>query len=212
MRQQRNISLLLVGCLLFASFTGCGKKQAESSQETVSVNDSSSAVEQTTKESIPLKDASPSSDPKMVITIDTVEISEEELKAQDYIVTLYVNLEKNAGISYSEWGLSYDERCEMSANVRRLDYNTVYAFNDEKPFLWTAWSGGAQIYDYETPVLQLEMKLPEDATTGDFFPVKYESVSLADKPHKWSDGEHDWVALDAVSWNDGGVKVVVSAD
>ena len=29
MRQQKNIVLLLVGCLLVSAFVGCGKKQTE---------------------------------------------------------------------------------------------------------------------------------------------------------------------------------------
>ena len=94
-----------------------------------------------------------------------------------------------------------------------LSYNTVYAFSEDKPFLWTAWSGGAQVFDYESaPILNLSVRLPEDAMVGDFYPIKYESISQANSPHKWSDGTNDWVAMDAVSWNDGGVKVVVSAD
>ncbi|MEE5993069.1 MAG: hypothetical protein V3G42_07480 [Oscillospiraceae bacterium] len=216
MRQQKNIVLLLVGCLLVSAFVGCSKKQTNDSSESLPVENEVSDVDSdvdSETEIIPIEEEKQSSgDKKMVITIDTVEISEEELKAQDYTVPVSVTLEKNAGITYSEWGLSYDDRCEVKASTTRLEYNTVYAFSEDKPFLWTAWSGGAQVFEYESPVLNLSVRLPEDAMVGDFYPIKYESISQANSPHKWSDGTNDWVAMDAVSWNDGGVKVVVSAD
>ncbi len=212
MRQQKNIAFFLAGCLLLSAFAGCGKNQTNASSESAPVSQDSPAVESVAETSPENSATSANTDKKMLITIDTVEVTMDELKEQDYKVTLYVTLEKNAGISYSEWGLSYDERCEMSASKSQLDYNTVYAFNAEKPFLWTAWSGGAEISDYETPVLRLTMTLPEDAGIGDFYPVTYASTSLANTPHKWSDGKNDWVALDEVAWNDGGVKVVVSPD
>lgn len=174
MRQQRNISLLLAGCILLTAFTGCGKKQTESVQETVPAKEQSadeqSGGAQVAEESIPLQEETASTDEKIVISIDTVEISEEELKAQDYIVTLKVNLEKNAGITYSEWGLSYDERCDAIADTDGLSYNTFYAFSESDPFLWTAWSGGAQVATSESAILNFSMKLPEDAGVGDFTP------------------------------------------
>ena len=211
MRQQTKFVFFLASCLLLTAFSGCGNKQTDSSAENSPVNDSSSAISSQT-ENTPALNAPSNSEKQIVITVDTIEISPEQLKEQDYIVTLKISLEKNAGISYSEWGLSYDDRCEVMADTDGLSYNTVYAFSENKPLLWTAWSGGAQIATSESAILNFSMKLPEDASIGDFYAVNYESMSQANMPHKWSDGTNDWVAMNAVSWNDGGVKVVVSAD
>ncbi len=215
MRQQKNIALFFAGCLLLSAFAGCGKNQTDNSSESsgnASANQNSSAVESVADNSSANSAISANTDKKLVITIDTVEVTMDELKAQDYVVNLQVKLDKNAGITYSEWGLSYDDRCIAAADSSGLSFSTVYAFNESQPFVWTAWSSGAQIIEYTSPILNFSMKLPEDAGIGDFYPVTYESTSLADTPHKWSDGKNDWVALDEVAWNDGGVKVVVSPD
>ena len=212
MRQQTKFTLFLASCLLLTAFAGCGKKQTDSSTEIPPIDDSSFVEELDSENALVEEETISSSEEKIVITVDTVEVTLDELKEQNYVVPLYVTLEKNAGVTYSEWGLSYDERCKMTADTDQLNYSTVYAFSSNNPFLWTAWSGGSQIFTYESPILRLYMRLPEDAMVGDFYAVNYESISQANMPHKWSDGKNNWVAMNAVSWNDGGVRVVVSAD
>lgn len=144
---------------------------------------------------------------KLHVTIETVDVSLDELKAQDYTVPLVVTLDKNPGITYSEWGLKLDSRCTYTTDSKGLDFSTVSFINDEKHFLWTAWTSGAQVTDYDGSLLKLNVKLPMDAKSGDSYQIAYADVSLADAAHIWVGGDNDWVKSGQVGWTDGGVNV-----
>ena len=144
---------------------------------------------------------------KLFVTVQTVEVTLDQLKAQDYTVPLLINLDRNPGISYSEWGLQLDSRCTYTADNDGMDFSTVSFINDEKHFLWTAWTRGADI-DHDTgSLLQLNVKLPLEAKAGDTYTITYADVSQANAPHIWTGGDTSWVAQNEVGWQDGGVIV-----
>lgn len=157
-------------------------------------------------EAVP-QNAGDSADVKLHITVETVEITTDELAEQDYTVPLIINLDKNPGINYSEWGLKLDDRCTYTANTKGLDFSTVSYINDERHFLWTAWTSGAQIEDYDGTLLRLNVTVPRDAAPGTFYKIEYAQTSLADGTHIWSGGTENWVEQNTVGWTDGGVVI-----
>ncbi len=146
-------------------------------------------------------------DAKLYITVETVEITVDELAEQDYTVPLIINLDKNPGINYSEWGLKLDDRCTDTANTKGMDFSTVSYINDDRHFLWTAWTSGADSRDYDGTLLRLNVTVPKDAAPGTVYKIEYAEHSLADGSHIWSDGTNDWVAQNTVGWTDGGVVI-----
>lgn len=153
------------------------------------------------------QNAGDSADVKLHITVETVEITTDELAEQDYTVPLIVNLDKNPGINYSEWGLKLDDRCTYQTSDKGVDFFTVSYINEEKHFLWTAWTSGADIRDYDGILLKLLVTVPKDAAPGTFYKIEYAQTSLADGTHIWSDGTNNWVAQNTVGWTDGGVVI-----
>lgn len=144
------------------------------------------------------------------ITIETVEISAADLEAQDYTVPVWITLDKNAGVTYAEWGAIVDDRCTFTAGDTKqpMALKVYHSINDAEHFLWTAWAYAGEPDESVGPIFLLDVKLPMSAKAGDFYTVNYADWSLADKAHIWSNNESDWVALDEVTWVDGGIKVV----
>lgn len=208
----RRVMLILVSCVYFATLAGCSKKD-----DTLSGNDADDAdiIEETTP--ILTDEATekkPENQPKsdgtsdIHVTIESVEVSLEELKAQEYTVPVMITIDENSGITYSEWGAVVDSRCQFTADNHRMDYSVYYSINEEHNFMWTAWSSGSQVMDSIGNLLKLEVTLPEDAAVGDSYEIKYQSVSLAEKPHVWSGDSGDWAEVGYVTWTDGGITVV----
>ena len=149
----------------------------------------------------------PADSGKLHVSVATVDISMDQLKAQDYKVPVLVTLDKNPGIIYSEWGLHIDPKCTFTSDSDECKFKTVYVNNDEQHFVWTAWVNSA-VYTKTGSLLQVELKLPMDAKPGDFFTVGYADTSLAKKGDVWSDGETDYANMDGgVTWTDGGVNI-----
>ena len=144
---------------------------------------------------------------KLHITVETVEVSLDDLKAKDYTVPVKVMLDKNPGITYSEWGLKLDNRCTYTADSKGLDFATVSYINDSKAFLWTAWTSGAQLADYTGSLLCVNVKLPLDAQPGTTYTLEYADWSLADAPHLWQSTSQNWVEANEIGWVNGGVTV-----
>lgn len=151
-------------------------------------------------------DSAPKGKSTMHITVESKTISEEALRAQNYVVPLYITLENNGGITYAEWGLNLDPRVTVTANSKKLPFNTYSSINDEKHFLWTAWASGS-VDDTTGELLQIEVTLPSTAKAGETYTITYADVSAVDKPHVWK-GDTDWVAENQVTWTDGGITVV----
>lgn len=152
--------------------------------------------------------ASPAASEKALhITVETVDVSLDDLKANDYTVPLLISIDKNPGINYSEWGLKLDERCTYTADESGMKYATVSFINDEKHFLWTAWTSGADIKTATGSLLTLYVTVPQDAKPGTTYSVEYADWSLANAAHIWQGGDNDWVSTDQVSWTDGGVVI-----
>ncbi len=151
-------------------------------------------------------DSAPKEKAAMHINIESKTISEDTLRAQNYVVPLYITLENNGGITYAEWGLHLDPRVTVTANSKGLPFNTYSSVNDEKHFLWTAWAS-ASADDTTGELLQIEVTLPATAKAGETYDITYADVSAADKPHIWK-GTTDWVAENQVTWSNGGITVV----
>lgn len=221
----RRISSFPILLLCLSMLAGCSSNTSGTSgqdNDTASVQDSGNAVDATA-------DADNAADPASAadsagsagasgtateemgdihITVESVEISLSELAAQNYTVPLLVSLDKNAGITYSEWGVTVDSRCTFEANNKGMDFTTYYSINNDAHFLWTAWTSGTEIYDFTGTLLQLNITLPRDASAGDCYTVTYADWSLADKAHIWSDGSTDWAEDGSVTWTDGKITVI----
>ncbi len=143
------------------------------------------------------------------VTIPTVEVSVADLKANEYVVPVYVSLDQNSGITYAEWGASYDKRCTLEYekfDSQVVFNNIVCSVNEEAHFFWTAWASSDS--DPRTGnLILLNVKLPADAKAGDSYPITYAPVSLANKPHVWNDTKNNWVKDGVVGWSDGGITV-----
>ncbi|GEM_PF-1309001 len=213
------LAVLLCGCLLTG--TSCGKNN--SSSDSVSVE----STPQTEKLVIPEEgivtvppspETTASNQAKadgsydIYVTIQSVEISLEELKNNNYTVPVYVSLDQNSGITYTEWGAYYDSRCTLEYDVfdREVYFDTVCSVNEEEHFFWTAWAS-ANLNQRDGNLILLNLTLPMDAAAGDSYPVTYASTSLANKPHVWNCVDEtksvNWAVDGSVGWQDGGITV-----
>lgn len=204
----RIIPLLLAGSFLF---TACGKSSDSNNitlgNEEVPVQ-TQPAVSSVPSHEVPVNETKEDGTCDIHITIESVEISEADLKANDYVVPVYVNLDQNAGITYSEWGASYDSRCTLEYDTfdQNVLFDTICSVNDEEHFFWTAWASSNGNQRIGSLIL-LKLKLPETASAGDTFPVTYASYSLGDKAHVWDNNDISWVDSGVIGWTDGGVTV-----
>ena len=144
---------------------------------------------------------------KLQILVPTAEVTTAELKANDYTVDLLITLDKNPGITYSEWGLNLDKRCTYTADIEGLPINTVFSISDSAHFIWTAWTSGNTVTKKTGGMLRLHVKLPRDAKSGSTYPITYADQSLQPAPHIWQDDASNWVSSKEVGWTNGGVIV-----
>lgn len=223
----RKMLIILMCCAVTCALAGCSKTQ-DSETDSVAENTESApdiAVEDGEDDGIAeeittpvltekAKEKMPENQPKadgtsdIHVTIESVEVTLDELKAQDYIVPVMITLDENSGITYSEWGAKVDERCKFTADNQETSYSIYYSINDDKHFMWTAWSSGSQIRDSSGSLLQLNVVIPEDAAVGDHYGIEYQSMSMMEKPHVWSNDTDAWVDDGYVTWTDGGITVV----
>ncbi len=196
----RNTAVLL--SMLALLLTGCGKEepavsQTEGTEKAQAAGETEAATQAADKG-------------KVHINVETVEISLSDLKAQDYTVPVIITLEENAGVTYTEWGLSVDERCTFAVDEEAEDLAmTVYhAINEEQHFLWTAWASAGEPNTRTGKLMVLDVTIPENAKAGDFYTVDYADWSLADKPHVWSSNDNSWGESEDVTWVDGGIQII----
>ncbi|MDE5884783.1 MAG: hypothetical protein K2H29_06905 [Oscillospiraceae bacterium] len=220
----RKLLCVLMCCVTTAALAGCSKTQdsetdsaGENPDSTVgTVSGDDGQVEEVTTPVLTenAKEKMPENQPKadgtsdIHVTIESVEVTLDELKAQDYVVPVMITLDENSGIAYSEWGALVDERCKFTADNKKTSYSVYYSINEEKHFMWTAWSSGPQIEDSPGSLLQLNVTIPEDAAVGDHYGIEYQSMSMANKPHVWSSDTDSWVDDGYVTWTDGGITIV----
>ncbi len=209
---KKNLLLLLTGCMLLC--TSCGTAGNSSTADTASQPEtqpftlSTEGLATRAPVKIPVNETRADGTADIYVTIQSVEVSLDELKANDYTVPVYVHLDQNAGINYAEWGASYDSRCTVTSDNKdeNIRFDIVCSINEESHFLWTAWAS-ANLNESTGNLVLLKVKLPMDAKAGDTFPIKYAEMSLADKPHVWNSSENNWAEDGVVGWTDGGVTV-----
>lgn len=221
----RKVMLILASCVFFATLAGCnGAKSSQSDDSDTQIqsnndddnnNEEETPEEVTTpplaenpKETLSENQSKEDGTSDIHVVIETVDISLEDLQAQNYVVPVMITLDENAGITYSEWGAVVDSRCTFTADKSETDYSVYYSINEERNFMWTAWTSGAEVIDNIGSLLKLEVTVPSDAKVGDKFEINYQSMSLADKAHIWNGGNGDWVKNGYVTWVDGGINIV----
>ncbi len=201
-------AVVIVGMAIIGGSSG--KKSSPSPDDSVIVAENSSVVdsssipetEEETEKEIP-------NGTRIYLDIDTVKLTENELKEMNYTVPLNVVLRKNAGITACEWGISCDKRCTMETYYTSQDYTMISHVNEDKSFAWVAWAS-ENTYTFETTMLKIFLTLPKDASAGDFYAVNYADVSLDESvKHSWKDAANqiDYIALEAVAWDEGGVQI-----
>ncbi len=138
------------------------------------------------------------------ITIDTIEVSTDNLKENDYTIPLYISLENNAGFAKSNWEVAVDKRCTFSVNEEKkyLAFNSFtdyYEINSRDNTLSTNGFGKQKT----GKMLCLLVTLPTNAEPGNFYPVTYTSERSA----WWSDTDTE-INNDDISWTNGGIYII----
>lgn len=201
-----SVILLLAVCM--TGFCACGKSADNGSASGKPAEQAESKVPKQTVEIVNETRADGTAD--IFVSIEKKEISVSDLKSSGYVVPVYVSLEQNAGINYTEWGATYDPRCKVEANTsdENVRFDTVYSVNAEENFVWTAWAT-ANLNEHSGNLLLLKVTLPKNAKAGDTFPIVYSPMSKAKspKPHIWKNSEKDWVKDGVIGWSDGGITV-----
>lgn len=195
----KKLSVLLVCGLLLAMVSGCSGNN--------STPDTSAASSPTQAAAEAAADGyTPQGEEAIHITVESAEVTLDQLKENDYKVILTVNMDKNAGIVSSQWGLQFEQTCTVVAENEGMVVGTVYAINDETHFLWTAWAGTGTTAT--GGILQIGVTLPRDAAPGNTYNVTYADTSAVGDPHQWKSLDTDYVAADAVGWTNGTITVV----
>ncbi len=186
-------AIFLACAMLAAMLTGCKKEEVP----TPSTTDSTTEATQATVQG------------KHHITVESVEISLSELKAQNYTVPVYVRLDKNAGVNYSEWGLIVDKRCTFTVNENAEDlaFTVYHSINEKEHFIWTAWASGTEVSTKTGNLICLNVTLPRAAAAGDSFLLEYADWSKADTPHLWNSPDNKWAESGDVTWTDGIITI-----
>ena len=193
MRREMTAAVLAMALLL----TGCGSAPKTNSVSTeapaVSTENVENSVENVENSGADSEKGQNSADSPLRVTVESVEISVETLKAQQYQVPLKITIDVNPGITYSEWGCAVHAPAKaIEASAEGADFSTVAAVADDGSAIWTAWSSGLELVTDPGLLLTLTVQLPEDAAPGDTFTVEYLETSPSGKPHAWSDGTNDW--------------------
>ena len=205
MKSLNKLLIFLLGSSLLLS-TACSKNTSSGG---VTLGNDTNQETAVPAEQIPVNETKPDGTCDIHVTIQSVEVSEAELKENNYVVPVYVELDQNAGITYAEWGAEYDSRCTLDYTSfgENVDFNTVCSINEENHFFWTAWASSENITQPGNLIL-LKLTLPKDAKAGDEFPVTYASFSHGGKAHVWNNNEKDWVTEGIIGWTDGGITVI----
>lgn len=208
MKSLNKLLIFLLGSSLLLS-TACSKNASSGGVTLGNQEDASSIADTVPAENIPVNETKPDGTCDIHVTIQNVEVSVKELKENNYVVPVYVELDQNAGITYAEWGAEYDSKCtlEYDAFDENVRFNTICSINKENHFFWTAWAA-SENNDHTGNLILLNVTLPKDASAGDTFPIKYASFSHGGKAHVWNNNEKDWVTDGVIGWTDGGVTVI----
>ena len=198
--------LLLTGSMLMS--TACSKNSNSGGVTLGNQEDASSIADAVPAEQIPVNETKPDGTCDIHVTVQSVEISKADLKANDYTVPVYIELDQNAGITYAEWGANYDPKCTLEYDTfdENVRFNTICSVNEENHFFWTAWASSDN-NEHTGNLILLKVKLPKDASAGDTFPITYASFSHGGKAHVWNNNEKDWVTDGVIGWTDGGITV-----
>ncbi len=139
-------------------------------------------------------------EPPIVVSIDTVELTLEELEALDYVVPVAVDIKNTVAITTYEFGLAVDQRCGYSIETELIMTN----FTDSNS-VWLIWA--SDNYSIQLGTIAIVMlEIPEDATVGDCYDVEY--LSSITKNHVWYNCNEGVYYKDSVSWIDGGVTII----
>lgn len=200
---KQKLSVLLACCLLLAAFPGCSSQNNSS----VPDNDTPLSAQNNGNDAAGQDDGyTPEGEEKLHVTIESVEVTLDELNEHEHEVPLKIKLDKNQGVTNSEWGLYYDNSCTIVATNYEMIMNTVHAINEENHFLWTAWAG-TECTD-AGGILMLYVTLPQDTAPGDTYHFSYADTAATGSPHKWICNGDNYVDADAVGWTNGTITVV----
>lgn len=199
---KQKLSVLLACCMLLA-VSGCSSGTNSNPDTGNSVPTPSTVAEGTPSD----KNGYTPEDEKLHITVESVDVTVDELKANDYQVLLTVDLDKNPGFTSAQWGLQFEKNCtSIKGSNTGMIVGTVHAVNDDTHFLWTAWAGTEST---DTGgLLKVGVTLPRDAKPGNTYTVTYADTSATGAAHQWKSTNANWVEEDAVGWTDGVITVV----
>ena len=121
----------------------------------------------------------------VTLKIDQVELTLDELKAQNYQVPVYINLTENAGISAVEFGLDVDSRItdytlvKTAAVAKRLGVtapDVSMTSSTEGSFSWLGLASDVMMTG-ETCMMCVYVTIPKDAAPRDQYDLAYKAES-----------------------------------
>lgn len=137
--------------------------------------------------------------------IGLVEITPEELAANDYLVEIPVTLAENPGFQSLSFGASWDTGSLTLESIRNTSTLT-FASSFHDSFIWMAFRNSSGDYTGNN-LCTIQFRVPENAVVGDFYTITPEIVAQDGTPYTAENVAGD--ALNA-SLDGGGISIVES--
>lgn len=180
---QKALLLGVAICMIFSC--GCEKSKESNSNDNPSEESSTNNNESSVNENV----NSSLAEGTLGITIEPVSISENDLKNNNYELTVPVYLKGNSyGVSFVNFGVKYDQQLELTNYIvsdflKEYHYMDSTGYNEELHLLW--FVGMVQEDPIKKAVINIEgdgelyqllFKIPESAKSGDEY-----TIGIADK-------------------------------
>lgn len=138
----------------------------------------------------------------MTIKIDTVQVTLDQLKDNNYIVTVPVSVPTNPGFYFLNFGVSWNVD-EMIAIGLTSQAACRYSFAFNYSFIWLPFISAT--LNTKTSLCKIQLQVNDSAQPGDFFEIKGENTAYDGSSSNYL-GENG--AQGVPSFINGGVQIV----
>ncbi len=140
----------------------------------------------------------------VMVEIDRVELTIDELTEMNYQVPVSICLSENPGVNVIGFGGIVDERCSFT-----ISYESVPWFSGDDLENSTFWINMASVrpLEYTGTLATLIVTLPDNAAPGDVYSINY--LDTLRSFHQWCDvtNDVDYAMLGEVCWTDGYIQI-----